>query len=108
MRMFPCLVSLLALAGSLLGGGAALLGHSAKAGTRAIVNTSPEPFSNMAVSSVEDGVTFAGLGLALAYPGVALVVAVALIAICALIGVASWRLIARARRWIAPGGKTSP
>jgi hypothetical protein len=33
----------------------------------------------------------------------ALVAAVALIAICALIVVASWRLIARARRWIAPG-----
>ena len=86
----------------LLGGGAALLGHGAKAGTRAIVNTSPEPFSNMAVSSVEDVVTFASLSLALAYPGVALVAAVALIGICVLIVVASWRLIARARRWIAP------
>ena len=43
------------------------------------------------------------IGLALAYPGVALVVAAVLMAICALIVVASWRLIARARRWIAPG-----
>ena len=32
----------------LLGGGAALLTHGAKAGTRAAVNASPEPFSNMA------------------------------------------------------------
>jgi hypothetical protein len=67
------------------------------------VNTSPEPFSNMAVSSVEDVVTFAGLGLALAYPGVALVAAVVLIGICVLIVVASWRLIAKTWRWIAPG-----
>ena len=87
----------------LLGGGAALLGHGAKAGTRAVVNTSPEPFSNIAVSTIEDVVTFGGLWLALAYPGVALMAAVALIAICVLIVVASWRLIARARRWIAPG-----
>ena len=31
----------------LLGGGAALLAHGGKAGARAVVNTSPEPFSNV-------------------------------------------------------------
>jgi hypothetical protein len=85
----------------LLGGGAALLGHGAKSGTRALVNTSPEPFSNIAVSSIEDVVTFGGLWLALAHPGVALFAALALLALCALIVVVSWRLLAKVRRWLA-------
>jgi len=56
----------------LLGGGAALLGHGAKAGTRAIVNVSPEPFSNVVVSSGEDVTSLGLLALALAYPAAAL------------------------------------
>ena len=87
----------------LLGGGAALLGHGAKAGTRALVNTSPEPFSNVAVSTIEDVVTFGGLWLALTHPVVALVAAAALLAICGFIVVASWRLLAKVRRWMASG-----
>jgi len=58
----------------LLGGGAALLGHSAKAGTRAIVNASPEPFSNVVVSTGEDISTFALVAAALANPVLAVVV----------------------------------
>ena len=87
----------------LLGGGAALLSHGAKSGTRALVNTSPEPFSNIAVSSVEDVVTVGGLWLALAYPGIALLVALAVLALCAWLIVASWRLLMRARRWLSSG-----
>ena len=87
----------------LLGGGAALLSHGAKSGTRALVNTSPEPFSNIAVSSVEDVVTVGGLWLALAYPAIAAVVAVTLLALCAALVVASWRLLMRARRWLSSG-----
>jgi hypothetical protein len=87
----------------LLGGSAALLGHGAKAGTRALVNTSPEPFSNIAVSTVEDVVTFGGLWLALSYPGIALIVALTLLALCAALVVASWRLLKRARRWMSSG-----
>lgn len=44
----------------ILGGSGALLSHGAKAGTRALVNTSPEPFSNIALSTGED-VLSAGL-----------------------------------------------
>ena len=87
----------------LLGGGAALLSHGAKAGTRALINTSPEPFSNIAVSTIEDVVTFGGLWLVLSHPGVALIAALALLAICAVAVVASWRLLARVRRWISSG-----
>jgi hypothetical protein len=65
----------------LLGGGAALLSHGAKAGARAAVNASPEPFSNIAVSTLEDVATAGGLWLVLAYPGVAAAVALALLAL---------------------------
>ncbi len=41
----------------LLGGGAALASHATKAGARAVVNASPEPFSNVAVSTGEDVMT---------------------------------------------------
>ncbi len=63
----------------LLGGGAALMSHSAKAGTRAVVNTSPEPFSNIAVSSGEDVVTGGLLFLALSHPASAIIVALILL-----------------------------
>lgn len=59
----------------LLGGGAALMGHAAKAGSRAVVNASPEPFSNVVVSTGED-VTATGLVVAaLASPVLAIIVA---------------------------------
>src|SRR5262245_35013763 len=87
----------------LLGGGAALLGHGAKAGTRALVNTSPEPFSNIAVSVVEDAVTIGGLYLALSYPGIALVAALVLLAICGALIFATWHLLVKLRRWIFSG-----
>jgi hypothetical protein len=46
---------------ALLGGGAGLLTHSAKAGTRLLVNHSPEPFSNIALSVAEDAAVMGGL-----------------------------------------------
>src|SRR3954453_17522640 len=49
----------------LLGGGAALLAHAGKAGARALVNASPEPFSNVIVSSGEDVATAGLLFLAI-------------------------------------------
>jgi Domain of unknown function (DUF4126) len=60
----------------LLGGGAALTTHAAKAGTRAVVNASPEPFSNIAVSSGEDVASGGLLFLALSNPMMAGLVAV--------------------------------
>lgn len=64
----------------LLGGGAALASHGAKAGTRAIVNASPEPFSNIAVSTGEDVVSGGLLFLALSNPPLAILVAIAMAA----------------------------
>ena len=63
---------------ALLGGTLAAGSHFTKAGTRAVANTSPEPFSNWALSLGEDGFVL-GLGLlALAYPVTALVITVVL------------------------------
>jgi Domain of unknown function (DUF4126) len=63
----------------LLGGGAALASHATKATARAAVNTSPEPFSNVVVSTVEDVATGGLLVLAFANPVAALVIALALL-----------------------------
>jgi hypothetical protein len=52
----------------LLGGTLAAGSHIAKAGTRALINTSPEPFSNIAASFAEDSLVIGGLILALAHP----------------------------------------
>jgi hypothetical protein len=64
----------------LLGGGATLLSHGAKTGARALVNTSPEPFSNVVVSTAEDVFTGGALLAALFSPIAAAVVAVLLLA----------------------------
>jgi hypothetical protein len=52
-------------------GGVALLSHSAKAGIRLAINTSPEPASNVAVSTAEDAVLLGVLLLATQYPWLA-------------------------------------
>jgi len=64
----------------ILGGSGALLAHSGKAGARALVNTSPEPFSNVAVSTTEDVVTVGLLYLAYEYPLAAAAIALVLLA----------------------------
>lgn len=57
-----------AVAAGILGGGLSAVTHAAKAGTRVLVNTSPEPFSNWAISIGEDVAVIAGLWTALNHP----------------------------------------
>ena len=64
-----------AVIAALLGGGFSLTAHGAKASTRAMANTSPEPVGNIALSLAEDGVVAGMVALALAFPIVAGVVA---------------------------------
>jgi hypothetical protein len=71
----------------LLGGAGALVAHGGKAGARAVVNASPEPFSNVILSSAEDIASAGLLALAFTHPVVAGVVAVALL------GLALWLLL---------------
>ena len=75
----------------LLGGGAAAIAHAGKAGARAMVNASPEPFSNIVVSTGEDVATGGLLALAIANP-----IAAALIALI-LVGLSLWLVIAARR-----------
>src|SRR5437763_11219092 len=53
---------------ALLGGTLAAGSHVAKTGSRALINTSPEPLSNIAASFAVDGVVIGGLTLAIAHP----------------------------------------
>lgn len=64
-----------------LGGGGALLAHGGKAGARAVVNASPEPFSNIAVSSAEDVATGGLLYLVYQFPLAAAAIAGLLLAL---------------------------
>lgn len=77
----------------ILGGGGALLSHGAKATTRAVVNVSPEPFSNVAVSTGEDVATTGLLALAIAYPAIAIVIAILLAVAAILVIIALRRLL---------------
>ena len=85
----------MALAAALLGGTLAATSFTAKATTRAAINTSPEPFSNVGASLLEDSLVPAGLWLSIAHPVVfivllalVLVLSVWLIHIC-------WRFLSQ-------------
>ena len=86
----------------LLGGGGALLAHGGKAGARAVVNASPEPFSNIAVSSVEDIASAGLLALAYTHPAVAGGIAAVLLVL------AVWLLLLARRVLKRLFGKRSP
>src|SRR6476661_1234994 len=79
----------------LLGGGAALVAHAGKAGARALVNASPEPFSNIAVSTGEDVATAGLLGLAVANPVAAAIIAVILVILSIWLVLSARRLLKR-------------
>ena len=71
----------LALVAALMGGTLAASSQVAKSTTRAAINTSPEPLSNLAASLFEDGLVIAALWLATQYPvafGILLAIAVVL------------------------------
>ena len=56
------------LTAALLGGTLASGAHLTKAASRALINTSPEPFSNVAASTTEDALVIGGLWAALFHP----------------------------------------
>jgi hypothetical protein len=62
-----------ALAAAIVGGGLAAGTHATKAGTRIMINTSPEPFSNWIASISEDIMVIGGLWTALYHPWLFLV-----------------------------------
>jgi hypothetical protein len=91
----PTMEGLVALMGGTLAAGS----HFTKAGTRAVANTSPEPFSNWILSITED-LFVVGLGfIALKYPTLAAVVVT--VAVVLMIMFATWIIRAVRRRWFA-------
>jgi hypothetical protein len=61
---------MIATLAALLGGSLTGMTHATKAGSRALINTSPEPVSNIATSFGEEGLWLSGGWLALAHPAV--------------------------------------
>ena len=71
----------IAISAALVGGGLTAGTHLTKASTRLLVNTSPEPFSNIGASLAEDTVVVGGLLTALYYPSLFLVFLVVFVAL---------------------------
>lgn len=71
----------LSLAAGLVGGSLAATSHFTKAGTRLMINASPEPFSNWTASLAEDVAVIAGLWFALQHPAVFLVLLAVFVAL---------------------------
>lgn len=100
------------MAAGLLGGTLAATSYATKATTRAALNTSPEPFSNIAVSLLEDGLVMGMMWLATNYPlafGVALFIVVVL-SIWLLIVLLKFlkSLIQRIKGWMGGEGVSQP
>ena len=83
------------IAAAILGGGISATSHFTKAGSRVLINTSPEPFSNWAASLAEDLVVIGGLWVALNHPWVFLVLFVAFLALAVWLMPKLWRGIRR-------------
>ena len=83
------------MAAAILGGSLAAGSHFAKAGGRAVINTSPEPFSNWAASFGEELAVGTVLWLAFSHPIAALVVVALLTAAMIWLIPRVWRMIRR-------------
>ena len=78
------------LVAALLGGSLAATSQAAKTTTRAAINTSPEPFSNVVASLFEDGLVIAALWLATTNP---IVFGLVLVVVVVLMWIITWLLI---------------
>ena len=83
------------------GAGVALTSHLLKSGSRALLNTSPEPVSNWTASVSEDAAVVGGLALAFAHPWLALVLVVAVSVLLALGVWWLWRKLSRGMRTLS-------
>ncbi|MDQ6957224.1 MAG: DUF4126 domain-containing protein [Mariprofundaceae bacterium] len=100
-----------AVAAGILGGSLTAATHATKAGTRAIVNTSPEPFSNWGLSISEDVAVFAGLWAALNHPTLFIVLMLVFIVLLIWLLPKLWRgiklVFGKIRGWLS-GKKPVP
>jgi len=96
----------MALVAGLLGGTLAAVSHTAKSTTRTAANTSPEPFSNLGLSLLDDVAAPLSLWLAWTHPwiffGVLAVVLVVMLAVIWVLGRFVLMLVRRVTGWFAP------
>lgn len=83
----------LEIAAGILGGGMAATSHMTKAGTRLLINTSPEPFTNWSASLTGDFLVFSGMWAALKHPEIFLLLLIIFIGIAIWLLPKLWRLI---------------
>ena len=81
------------VATGLMGGSLAATSHFTKAGTRALINTSPEPVTNWSASLAEDLAVFGGLWIALNNPVLFLVLLAVFIVLVIWLLPKIWRLL---------------
>jgi len=83
----------LAIAAGIMGGSLSATSHATKAGTRLLINTSPEPFSNWTASVSEDLLVVGGLWAALNHPILFLALLVVFVALVIYLLPKIWRLV---------------
>ncbi len=100
------------LAAAIAGGALAAGSHAAKAGTRVLINTSPEPFTNWFASVGEDVAVIVGLWTALHNPVLFIVLLVLLILLMIWLLPKLWRSIKKVFGWLGrlfgSGGRNTP
>lgn len=100
-------VSAFTVAAGLLGGTITAGTHFTKAGSRAVINTSPEPVSNWGASFAEDAMVLTGIWFAFQHPVVFLVLLVLFLILMAWLLPKVWRAFrALAQRLGAMGERT--
>lgn len=97
-----------AITAGILGGGLAAGSHAAKSGSRVLINTSPEPFTNWTASVAEDIAVIGGVWVALNYPWAFLAFIIVFIALLIWLLPKLWRgvkkVLAFAGRLFGMGG----
>jgi hypothetical protein len=91
---------------ALVAGSVALTSHATKASTRAAANTSPEPFSNWALSLGEDAIAVFVVWLAVTHPMLTVVLVVLLLVVSVYVVVRLFGFLRRALRRLFRRGPT--
>lgn len=101
----------MAMVAAVMGGSLAATSQAAKTTTRALINTSPEPFSNVGASLAEDTAAVGAIWLALANPAVFAVVLVVAVIAMWIVTWLLWRFLKAALRkikgWLRSGDPDS-
>ncbi len=99
------------IAAALLGGGLAAVSHAAKSGSRVLINTSPEPFTNWTASLTEDVGVIGGLLIAVNHPAVFLALLAVFLLLLVWLLPKVWRGVQRVFHYVARlfgGGRDEP